>query len=258
MLARALTVNQRAGLDAPNEDSISRKVTEKSRVDDANVKGVATSRTPPGGLKSRSDAIDARPKPLVKSMTPIMPGREAGGKTSTLVAGWTSQGALEADSADKSGGSAFSVAALQAARHESLASRRESGDLDTTQPLIPSGETIGYTLEQASYRNDQSAIEIPAKPHQRVAAPDEGRVVFAGGFRSYGLLLIIEHDSEYHTLLWGFSSLDVGIGDHVRAGQIVGLAGAGQSASLHVELRRNGRPVSPEVWLAASNSGVKG
>jgi septal ring factor EnvC (AmiA/AmiB activator) len=107
-------------------------------------------------------------------------------------------------------------------------------------------------------RADHPAIEIAAKPRQRVAAPEDGVVVFANRFRSYGLLLIIEHDSEYHTLLWGFSSLDIELGDHIQAGQIVGTAGTGQSPKLHVELRRNGEPVSPELWLAASNSGVKG
>ena len=47
--------------------------------------------------------------------------------------------------------------------------------------------------------------------------------MFAAPFRSYGLLLIIEHQPEYHTLLWGFAELDVEVGDQVRAGQIVGV-----------------------------------
>ena len=91
-----------------------------------------------------------------------------------------------------------------------------------------------------------------------MAAPGDGRVAFAGDFRSYGLLLIIEHGNEYHTLLWGFSSLDIEVGDTVQAGQIIGIVKDEPSPKLHIELRRNGQPVSPEVWLAASNSGVKG
>ena len=47
--------------------------------------------------------------------------------------------------------------------------------------------------------------------------------MFADAFKSYGLLLIIEHDSEYHTLLWGFSKLRVGLGDEVQGGQIIGI-----------------------------------
>jgi septal ring factor EnvC (AmiA/AmiB activator) len=93
-----------------------------------------------------------------------------------------------------------------------------------------------------------------------VAAPEDGRVVFASAFKSYGLLLIIEHDSEYHTLLWGFSRLDVEAGDRVDTGQIVGVMGESgpEPPKLHVELRRHGRPVNPLPWLAASSSKVRG
>ena len=72
--------------------------------------------------------------------------------------------------------------------------------------------------------------------------------------------MIIEHQREYHTLLWGFSELDVAKGDRVRTGQIVGVmaADAERPPELHVELRRNGRPVNPLPWLAASSNKVRG
>ena len=133
-----------------------------------------------------------------------------------------------------------------------------AGRVESVKALVPTIETIGYTLTDGNASGDHPEIEIAALPQQRVAAPDDGRVAFAGDFRSYGLLLIIEHGNGYHTLLWGFSSLDIGFGDTVRAGQIIGTVKDGPSPKLHVELRRNGQPVSPEVWLAASNSGVKG
>jgi hypothetical protein len=126
------------------------------------------------------------------------------------------------------------------------------------EPLIPIFEAVAYTKDTGNGAVDHPEFQIAALPGQPVAAPDEGRVVFSGNFRSYGLLLIIEHGNGYHTLLWGFSSLDVELGDVVRAGQIIGIVKDGSSPKLHVELRRNGQPVSPEVWLAASNSGVKG
>jgi septal ring factor EnvC (AmiA/AmiB activator) len=105
-------------------------------------------------------------------------------------------------------------------------------------------------------RLDRFATAIAAAPGQGVAAPVDGRVVFAAPFKSYGLLLIIEHEREYHTLLWGFAWLDVSLGDHVQAGQVVGIVGArgGDPPVLHVERRRHGRPIN----LAASSSGIQG
>jgi septal ring factor EnvC (AmiA/AmiB activator) len=99
-------------------------------------------------------------------------------------------------------------------------------------------------------------LTIPAAPGQEVAAPVEGRVAFAGNFKSYGLLLILEHEGEYHTVLWGFSRLDVRHGDQVQAGQIVGIMGArgDDPPVLHVERRRNGRPLD----IAASSNGIQG
>jgi septal ring factor EnvC (AmiA/AmiB activator) len=72
--------------------------------------------------------------------------------------------------------------------------------------------------------------------------------------------LIIEHQREYHTLLWGFSKLDVAKGDRVRTGQVVGVMAddAARTPALHVELRHNGRPVNPLPWLAASSNKVRG
>jgi septal ring factor EnvC (AmiA/AmiB activator) len=61
-------------------------------------------------------------------------------------------------------------------------------------------------------------------------------------------------------LLWGFSRLDVAVGDPVRSGQIIGVmaADAERPAELHVEVRRSGRPVNSLPWLAASSNKVRG
>ena len=174
------------------------------------------------------------------------------------MAGWTENGTPDRADGRSAADRPSDVAVLDAMPLEGLSSRVGRGRRDVGPPLIPTGETIGYTVGDAGRYQERQAIEVAALPGQRVAAPSDGRIVFAGEFRSYGLLLIIEHDSEYHTLLWGFSKLLAELGDHVRAGQIVGMMGADQAPTLYVELRRAGRPVSPEVWLAAGNSGVKG
>ena len=127
-------------------------------------------------------------------------------------------------------------------------------------PLMPVPEEAVNPFSDQAGGGVQPALAIAAAPGQAVAAPEAGLVVFAGAFRSYGKLLIIEHQREYHTLLWGFSELGVEKGDRVRTGQIVGVMadGAERSPELHVELRRNGRPVNPLPWLAASSNKVRG
>jgi len=127
-------------------------------------------------------------------------------------------------------------------------------------PIMPIPGEVASPFGDRGGGDLKPAISIVAAPGQAVAAPEDGQVVFAGPFKSYGLLLIIAHQREYHTLLWGFSRLDAAIGDPVRSGQIVGImaADAERPAELHVELRRNGRPVNPLRWLAASSNKVRG
>ncbi len=142
-----------------------------------------------------------------------------------------------------------------------LASRVTPGRLPGSQPaLMPWAQPVARGFADPPGTSGQSFVTIQAAPGQGVAAPEGGRVVFAGIFKSYGLLLIIEHDREYHTLLWGFSRLHVGFGDEVDAGQVIGAMGRGdqQHPRLHVELRHNGQPVNPLLWLAATNSKVRG
>ncbi len=260
MLARTLTATSRASSQRPDwaKTRIDRRNIGIADVGNAEIKSAATGQTQSRSTTTSLDDSRDRARPSAKPMVPVMPGRAATGKASALVAGWTNQGSDRQPDDRQVFDKNQEVASLHAAPFDSLSSRVGRGQIEESRPLVPTGETIGYTLADVIRQANQSAIEIPATPRQRVAAPDGGLVVFAGDFRSYGLLLIIEHDSEYHTLLWGFSSLDIELGDRVEAGQIVGVAGTGQSPKLHVELRRNGEPVSPEVWLAASNSGVKG
>jgi len=123
----------------------------------------------------------------------------------------------------------------------------------STPPLLPMPDGVP---DRALVARRGPELTIPAAPGQAVAAPVEGRVAFAGRFKSYGLLLILEHEGEYHTLLWGFARLDVHHGDRVEVGQIVGIMDAkgDDPPVLHVERRRNGRPVD----IAASSNGIQG
>jgi len=101
-------------------------------------------------------------------------------------------------------------------------------------------------------------ITISTRSDSPVISPFDGVVAFAGQFRGYGLLLILEHSEGYHTLLAGMSRLDGGVGQRVLAGEPVGVMAPEGDPSLYVELRRDGQPINPLPWLAArtnENSG---
>jgi septal ring factor EnvC (AmiA/AmiB activator) len=107
----------------------------------------------------------------------------------------------------------------------------------------------------------RKGIAIEASPDATVIAPYDGYVVFAGKFRGYGQLLIIEHSEGYHTLLAGMARIDCVIGQWVTAGEPVGAMGRpadNGKPTLYVELRRNGQPINPLPWLAASKDKVSG
>ncbi len=103
-------------------------------------------------------------------------------------------------------------------------------------------------------------ITIETMAQAQVIAPHGGRVVFAGPFRGYGQLLIIEHGEGYHSLLAGLGRIDSVLGQTVTGGEPVGIMGSpgGTSPALYLELRRDGRPINPLPWLAARNNKVSG
>ncbi len=93
-----------------------------------------------------------------------------------------------------------------------------------------------------------------------MVSPHEGRVVFAGPFRRYGQLLIIEHGEGYYSLLAGLARIDGVIGQWILGGEPVGIMGrpGNGNPALYMELRRNGQPINPLPWLAARKGKVSG
>ncbi|ABI62611.1 Peptidoglycan-specific endopeptidase, M23 family [Granulibacter bethesdensis CGDNIH1] len=101
-----------------------------------------------------------------------------------------------------------------------------------------------------------SGMTFSTAPQARVLAPCEGRVVFAGPFRSYGQLVILDCGRRYHFVLAGMEKLDASVGRHVAPGEPIGqMAGWDPAASaaarpqLYVELRHEGSAIDPRPWL---------
>src|SRR3546814_4737550 len=82
-----------------------------------------------------------------------------------------------------------------------------------------------------------------AQPLAQVVAPTRGRVAFAGEYRGYGRIVIIDHGNGWTTLLAHLDRLSVEVGSIVRQGDPIGTAGRDRPRVI-VELRRNGRPVN--------------
>lgn len=106
----------------------------------------------------------------------------------------------------------------------------------------------------------EKGITIETRPDAQVVSPFDGQIAFAGPFRGYGQILIIEQTDGYHTILVGLSRIDGSVGQNVAAGEPVGIMGnpEGGRPALYVELRRNGRPVNPVPVLSARNDKAGG
>lgn len=86
-----------------------------------------------------------------------------------------------------------------------------------------------------------------------VHAVAHGRVAYADWLKGYGLVLILDHGDGFLSLYAANETLLRGVGDWVESGDLLATAGSsgGQSrAGLYFELRRDGKPLDPQTWLA--------
>src|SRR6201996_6364610 len=113
----------------------------------------------------------------------------------------------------------------------------------------------------------EKGISLASQPGAQVTTPCDGWVVYAGPFRSYGQLLILNAGGGYHVLIAGMERISVTIGQFVLTGEPVATMGTtsqvasifASSASqpvLYIEFRKDGTPIDPGPWWAA-NEGEK-
>ena len=104
-------------------------------------------------------------------------------------------------------------------------------------------------------------LAVATRALAQVTSPADGKVEFAGLFRSYGQLLILDAGEGYLVLMAGMKEISADIGQSVRAGEPVGIMGKGPSSVtllgdqiqearpvLYVELRKNGEAVDSAPW----------
>jgi septal ring factor EnvC (AmiA/AmiB activator) len=108
----------------------------------------------------------------------------------------------------------------------------------------------------------EKGVSLATRAGAQITAPADGWVVYAGPFRSYGQLLILNVGGGYHVLLAGMDRISVDLGQFVLTGEPVAIMGnASHIASilatgssqpvLYIEFRKDGVPVDPGPWWAA-------
>jgi len=137
-----------------------------------------------------------------------------------------------------------------------------------TLPLPAQGKRLKRFGEADGVGGTLRGISLQTRGEARIIAPTDGWVVYAGPFRSYGNLLIINAGGGYHVLLAGMGRIDVSLGQFVLAGEPVAAMGAvlqaGQGNNdnsrpvLYVEFRKDGRPIDPGPWWAEASEKVQG
>jgi septal ring factor EnvC (AmiA/AmiB activator) len=138
------------------------------------------------------------------------------------------------------------AAALPAAPRTMPTARASAPPIDFQLPV--QGRTLlGFGAKRESGLASTGLVLAPSAGAQ-VVAPGRGRVAFAGAYRGFGRIVIIEHDGGWTSLVTGLDRVDAAVGDNVIGGSPIGVANRG-SAPVSIELRRDGEPVNPLQFL---------
>ncbi len=108
---------------------------------------------------------------------------------------------------------------------------------------------VAYGQETAKGVSSKG-ITIKTRSEAQVISPFDGSVIFAGPFRGYGKIIIVEHGEHYMSLLAGLENIDCEVGQMLLAGEPIGQMPKNEDAKLYVELRKDSRPIDPEAWIA--------
>jgi murein hydrolase activator len=123
------------------------------------------------------------------------------------------------------------------------------------------GEIVRHFGEDFGLGTPIEGVIIATATQAQVTSPVTGKIEFAGKFRSYGQMVIVNAGEGYLVLLAGLDQVNTAHGQSVKAGEPVGVMGAkaGSVAMsngltdltkpvLYVEFRKNGDPVDPTPW----------
>lgn len=119
------------------------------------------------------------------------------------------------------------------------------------RPQLPLSGIIRTSYNQPdAFGAPSKGLEIEGRGGALIVVPMGGIVRFAGHFKNYGNMIIIEHEKGYHSLIAGLEKIDTVVGQSVSSGEPLGNLhyssnGSTKKPTLYYELRRNGAPINP-------------
>jgi septal ring factor EnvC (AmiA/AmiB activator) len=119
-------------------------------------------------------------------------------------------------------------------------------------PYPVRGEILGRFGAERPEGGLWRGIVLRSPEGARVRAIAPGRVVYAGWLSGFGNLLIVDHGAKYLSVYAYNQSLLKRVGDIVDTGDTVATVGAtgGQvDSGLYFEIRHQGTPVNPLLWI---------
>lgn len=133
-------------------------------------------------------------------------------------------------------------------------------------PKPVSGVEIASFGKKNAEGEFSKSVGIATRSSARVQSPADGWVIFAGPFRSYGNLLILNAGDGYHILMSGMDTLNVELGQFILTGEPIGTMAESRIAStnnvevgfskpvLYIEFRKDDLSIDPSPWWTRSNS----
>ncbi|MBB2839733.1 UNVERIFIED_ORG: septal ring factor EnvC (AmiA/AmiB activator) [Rhizobium etli] len=141
------------------------------------------------------------------------------------------------------------------------------GELRAKLELPVAGDILRQFGDADGTGHEAMGMTVATNPETVVTAPADGLVVFAGVFRSYGQMIILDAGDGYHLVLSGMDTINTRQGKFVFAGEPLAVMGAKRVASatalaletdrptLYIEFRKDGKPVDSRPWWTAKDTG---
>lgn len=143
-------------------------------------------------------------------------------------------------------------AAREAARERELAAKAPEGRPAVAGMVLPAAGKLTTRFGEADrYGATSRGVTVQTRAGAAVVAPRGGTIVFAGPFKGYGLILIVEHGNGYHSLIAGLGRIDTAVGRKVAGGEPLAVMPPDGNPDLYFELRRNGQPINPQRGFGA-------